>query len=159
MSKKSSRKKSSMAQGGLGGFLRKPAGQITALVIVALVIYLIAATAAGGAAGTGAAKEITVDQAYEKFQAGAFILDVRTQEEWDDYHIEGTTLITLDALPSHLDELPKDQEIVVICHSGNRSQAGRDILLDAGFNATSVTGGLLAWHAKGYPLFTTGPVE
>ena len=73
--------------------------------------------------------------------------------------MEGTTLIPLDELPNRLSELPKDQEIVVICHSGNRSQQGRDILLNAGFNATSMTGGLLAWYDKGYPLYTTGPVQ
>jgi len=57
----------------------------------------------------------------------------------------------LDELPARLNELPKDQEIVVVCRSGNRSQQGRDILLNAGFNATSMAGGLKEWYAKGYP--------
>lgn len=129
-----------MSQNGLGGFLRKPAGQLTAVAIVALIVYLIAAST-GGSAST-AASEISVDQAYEKYQAGTFLLDVRTQEEWDEYHAPNTTLIPLDELPSRLNELPAGQEIVVICRSGNRSQQGRDILLDAGFNATSMAGGL-----------------
>jgi len=150
MSKKSSRKKSSMTQGGLGGFLRKPTGQITAFAVVALIIYLIASSAGGAA--TGLANEISVDEAYEMYQAGTFVLDVRTQEEWDEYHAPNTTLIPLDQLPNRLNELPKDREIVVVCRSGNRSQEGRDILLAAGYNATSMAGGLKEWYAKGYPI-------
>lgn len=152
MSKKSSRKKSSMTQGGLGGFLRKPTGQITAVAVVALIVYLIASSAGGGGASTGLANEISVDEAYEMYQAGTFVLDVRTQEEWDEYHAPNTTLIPLDELPDRLNELPKDREILVVCRSGNRSQEGRDILINAGFTATSMAGGLKEWYAKGYPI-------
>jgi rhodanese-related sulfurtransferase len=52
--------------------------------------------------------------------------------------------------------LPQDQPIVVICRSGNRSQTGRDILLQAGLNATSVNGGLNEWRDSGYPI-VSGP--
>jgi rhodanese-related sulfurtransferase len=41
---------------------------------------------------------------------------------------------------------------VVICRSGNRSDDGRDILRNAGYDATSVTGGVKEWYAKGYPI-------
>jgi len=61
-------------------------------------------------------------------------------------------LIPLDELEDRLDEVPRDQDIVVICRSGNRSQVGRDILQTAGFpRVTSVNGGLTAWKAAGYP--------
>jgi rhodanese-related sulfurtransferase len=81
------------------------------------------------------------------------VLDVRTQQEWDDFHIPGTTLIPLDQLESRVSELPADEEIVVICRSGNRSQVGRDILLQAGFESvTSVDGGVTAWQSRGYPI-------
>jgi len=97
--------------------------------------------------------EITVQQAYAKYQAGTFLLDVRTQAEWDEYHAPNTTLIPLDQLVNRLNELPKDQEIVVVCRSGNRSQQGRDTLLQAGFEqVTSMSGGLNAWRAAGYPI-------
>ena len=85
-------------------------------------------------------------------QSGTFVVDVRTQEEWDEYHAPNTTLIPLDQLPNRLSEVPKDKEILVVCRSGNRSQQGRDILLSAGYNATSMTGGLKEWYAKGYPI-------
>lgn len=156
--KKSTRKTSSMAQGGLSSFLRKPTGQVTVIAVLALVIYLIASSVRGGGSA-GLASTVSADEAYQMYQNGTFVLDVRTQAEWDDYHVPNTTLIPLDELPNRLSELPKDQEIVVICHSGNRSQQGRDILLNAGFNATSMTGGILAWYDKGYPVDATGVVQ
>ena len=97
--------------------------------------------------------KITVDTAYAKYQSGTFFLDVRTRQEWDEAHIPNATLIPLDELPQRLSEIPVDQEIVVVCRSGNRSKTGRDVLLQAGFNhVTSMQGGLMAWQAQGYPV-------
>jgi rhodanese-related sulfurtransferase len=94
-----------------------------------------------------------VDEAYQMYQDGTFVLDVRAQEEWDEYHVPNTTLIPLDELPNRVSEVPQRQKIVVICRSGNnRSDDGRDILRQAGYDATSVTGGVKEWYAKGYPI-------
>lgn len=96
--------------------------------------------------------EISVAQAAEKRNSGAFILDVREQEEWDSVHIPDATLIPLGQLESRLSEVPRDQEIVVVCRSGNRSATGRDILRQAGFeNVTSMAGGMNIWQAQGFP--------
>ena len=96
--------------------------------------------------------EINVDEAYKFVEEGAFLLDVRTPEEWDDFHAPQATLIPLDELASRVDEVPTDRDVVVICRSGNRSQVGRDTLLAAGHpSATSVDGGMNAWAAAGYP--------
>jgi rhodanese-related sulfurtransferase len=77
--------------------------------------------------------EITPAQAYAKYQQGAFFLDVRSQAEWDQFHIAGSTLIPLDQLQDRLSELPKDHDIVVVCLTGHRSQSGTTILQQAGF--------------------------
>ncbi len=104
-----------------------------------------------GAAG-GLPPEISVAQAAARRDAGAFILDVRQPEEWNEYHIPGATLIPLGELASRLNEIPRDREIVVVCRSGNRSQQGRDLLQQAGFApVTSMAGGLSEWRAAGYP--------
>jgi rhodanese-related sulfurtransferase len=102
-------------------------------------------------------REVSVEEAYELRGSDAFILDVRTPEEWEAGHIPGATLIPLDELESRLAEVPRGEEIVVICRSGNRSAAARDILLQAGFEAvTSVAGGFNQWMANGFPS-VTGP--
>ncbi|MBU3927578.1 MAG: rhodanese-like domain-containing protein [Bacteroidetes bacterium] len=80
---------------------------------------------------------------------GAFILDVREQSEWDQFHIPGATLIPLGELPNRLNEVPKDKTVVVVCRTGHRSAQGRDILLNAGFTqVTSMTGGVTEWQAQ-----------
>jgi rhodanese-related sulfurtransferase len=145
------KKKNTQSRSGFSAYLRKPAAQFGLLALVALIIYLIASSAGGGTAST-LARDINVDKAYEMYKGGTFLLDVRTQEEWDEYHVPNATLIPLDQLPNRLSEVPKDKEIVVICRSGNRSQEGRDILLNAGYTATSVTGGIKEWYAKGYDI-------
>ena len=102
--------------------------------------------------------EITPAQAYAKLQQGAFFLDVRSQSEWDQFHIAGSTLIPLDQLQSRLSELSKDKDIVVVCLSGHRSQSGTTILQQAGFKHVScLSGGLQAWTAAGYPVQGKAP--
>ena len=136
-----------------GSALRRPSTQITILAVVGLIIFLLLQM--GGTKNSAASlpKEIGVADAFTKYQQGAFFLDVRTPEEWNEFHAPNSMLIPLDQLPSRLSELPKDKQIVVVCRSGNRSQQGRDILLNAGFTqVTSMTGGLTDWRAAGYPI-------
>jgi rhodanese-related sulfurtransferase len=124
-------------------------GSIAATVILVIValVFINSRTSARLPA------TISIDEAYQMYQAGAFLLDVRTQEEWDEFHIPGTTLIPLEELAGRVDEIPLDEEVVVICHTGNRSQEGRDILLQAGFKqVTSVDGGVNDWADSGYPI-------
>ena len=101
---------------------------------------------------------IPIEQAYQMIQDGAFMLDVRSKEEWDEYHAPAAVNIPLEVLSARMNELPQDQVIVVICLSGNRSAAGRDFLLNAGLiNVTSSDGGMEAWYAAGYPAESSTP--
>jgi len=96
---------------------------------------------------------ISVEEAFNYREKGAFILDVRTQEEWDAGHIPGATLIPLDELPNRLGEVPENIEVVVVCRSGHRSATARDILLNAEFTTvTSIDGGVNQWVAAGFPI-------
>ena len=127
------------------------------LVLLAFTSMGLASCSATQAATIDASnvvtEEISVDEAYQKYESGIFLLDVRTPEEWDEYHAPNTTLIPLNELEIRLGELPQGEEIVVICRSGNRSQQGRDILRSNGFDmVTSMAGGLKEWRAAGYPI-------
>lgn len=137
--------------------------RLTQIIIAVIAIIIVAGgawallggdnTGTAEATETALAAEITVDQAYQMYDDGDFFLDVRTQGEWDEYHIPGTTLIPLDELETRVDEVPRDQNVVVVCRSGNRSQEGRVILLEAGFNqVTSMNGGVSTWRTAGYPI-------
>jgi len=99
--------------------------------------------------------EVTVAQAAQLRSEGALILDVREPSEWAQFHIPGATLIPLGSLPTRLNEVPKDRNVVVVCRTGNRSAQGRDILLNAGFTkVTSMAGGVTQWQTQGLPIAT-----
>lgn len=105
----------------------------------------------------GLPREVSVAQAAEMRSDGAFMLDVREQSEWNELHVPDSTLIPLGTLPQRMNEVPKDQEVVIICRSGNRSAQARDLLLQAGYeNVTSVAGGINDWYASGFPT-VSGP--
>jgi rhodanese-related sulfurtransferase len=128
------------------------------MILLSLSIVLTACSsptpaAPAAAAPAGIWTEISIQQAAERRTAGAFMLDVREPDEWQQIHIPGATLIPLGELPQRLSELPKDQEIVVVCRSGNRSQAGAEVLAKAGFSGvTSMAGGMNQWSAAGLPV-------
>ena len=97
------------------------------------------------------ARQIDVEQAYQKREQGTFMLDVRTPEEWDAGHIPGATLIPLDQIALRFGELPADQEIVIYCRSGNRSAQALSILNEEGFSDIySMDGGINDWILAGY---------
>ena len=127
------------------------------VMVSILLVSLLAACGAQSAQPTVSSlpKEISVQEVSAFRDQGAFILDVREPDEWVQFHIPGATLIPLGDLQNRLDEIPADKTIVVVCRSGNRSQSGRDILLNAGFiNVTSMTGGVTEWQAQGLPIAT-----
>ncbi len=155
--KSSRRRRSYSSRSSLGATMRRPIVQIGILAFVAVIIFLIASMGGEQTSSAGTLPAfVSVDEAHQMYTEGTFVLDVRTPEEWNEFHAPDTTLIPLDELASRVSELPKDQPIVVICRSGNRSQTGRDILLQAGFNVTSVNGGLNQWRDSGYPI-VSGP--
>ncbi len=95
--------------------------------------------------------EVSVADGYQMRENGAFVLDVRELSEWEDGHIPDATLIPLGQLESRMDEIPTDQDVLIVCRSGNRSAQARDILLNAGFtNITSMAGGMNQWIANSY---------
>jgi len=130
---------------------------VVSIIVIAFAVYAgVSALSQPGGEG-GLAREVSVSKAATLREEGAFVLDVREPDEWVAGHIPYATLIPLGELQSRLAEIPVDQQIVVVCRSGNRSATGRDILLDAGFEqVTSMGGGMNEWINQGLPT-VTGP--
>jgi rhodanese-related sulfurtransferase len=72
-----------------------------------------------------------------------FLLDVRSPMELAVESVPGALNIPLGQLRTRLGELPRDREIHVICRSGTRSYYATRILLQNGFRARNVVGGML----------------
>jgi adenylyltransferase/sulfurtransferase len=95
--------------------------------------------------------EINIDQFKEIRDNGnnVVVLDVREYHEYDICNIEDSVLIPLGELADRLDELNKDDEIVVHCHHGGRSMRATQFLRDKGFkNVKNLAGGIDAWAEK-----------
>ena len=75
---------------------------------------------------------------------GAFLLDVRHPDELAVEQVPGVVNIPIDELRGRLDELPREREILVICRSGQRAYYATRILLENGFAARNISGGMLS---------------
>ena len=75
---------------------------------------------------------------------GEFLLDVRHPEELAAEALPGVVNIPVDQLRARLDELPRDRDIAVICRSGQRAYYAARILLQNGFRARVMSGGMLS---------------
>jgi NADPH-dependent 2,4-dienoyl-CoA reductase/sulfur reductase-like enzyme/rhodanese-related sulfurtransferase len=73
-----------------------------------------------------------------------FLLDVRHPEELAVEQLPGVVNIPVDELRGRMDELPRDREILVICRSGQRAYYATRILMQNGFKARTIAGGMLS---------------
>jgi len=79
------------------------------------------------------------------------VVDVRTVEEYKAGHIKGARLMPLNFLEKHLADIPKDRQVYVYCHSGNRSARAAKLLASHGFTRVeNMQGGIEAWKEAGY---------
>jgi rhodanese-related sulfurtransferase len=73
-----------------------------------------------------------------------FLLDVRNPPELAVESVPGAVNIPLPELRARLGELPRDREILVICRSAQRAYYATRILLQKGFKARNISGGMLS---------------
>ena len=80
-------------------------------------------------------------------EEGYAILDVRTQEEYDQGHIPGAILIPNTEIEAKAEKVlsDKDQLILVYCRSGRRSKLASEILVELGYTNIKEFGGIIDW--------------
>lgn len=96
--------------------------------------------------------QIDPNEARERIDAGALLLDVREQHEWDTGHSADAVHVPLREIPDRLDSLPRERPIVAVCRSGARSDRAAGFLAEQGFEAVNLAGGMQAWAAAGLPI-------
>ncbi len=88
-------------------------------------------------------------QLKKQSQPGLKILDVRETSEFEVAHIADSLLIPLSLIPLKLDQLNRDEELVVLCHHGVRSMMACRFLAQAGFEKLyNLLGGIDAWSQE-----------
>ena len=81
-------------------------------------------------------------------ETGYIIIDARTQEEFDEGHIENAILIPEYEISERAEkELPdKNQLILVYCRSGRRSKIAAEALVNMGYTDVREFGGITDWQ-------------
>ena len=80
-------------------------------------------------------------------EEGYIILDVRTQEEYNQGHIPGAIVISHEEIEEKAEDVltDKDQLILVYCRSGRRSKIAAEALVELGYTNIKEFGGIIDW--------------
>lgn len=100
------------------------------------------------------AKEICPTTTMGKVKDGALIVDVREMDEINRFSFEvpNYMAIPLSEFEERFTEIPKDQDLVIVCRGGSRSLKATYFLMNHGYQrVANMSGGILKWHAKGFP--------
>lgn len=118
------------------------------LIIGFLIVILLSGCAATKEENKIMYNKITAEEAKKMIDTQeVIILDVRTQEEFKEKHIEGALLIPDYELANVAkSKLPdKNKKILVYCRSGNRSKSAARLLIDMGYTDVYDFGGIINW--------------
>ena len=120
------------------------------LVFLLLAVMLLTACGQDKGNDQGAVyMNITAEEAKQIMDSeeGYIILDVRTQEEYDEGHIPGAIVIPHEEIAEKAEEVltDKDQLILVYCRSGRRSKIAAEALLELGYTNIKEFGGIIDW--------------
>jgi rhodanese-related sulfurtransferase len=97
--------------------------------------------------------ELDAAGAERRIAAGEIaVLDVREDDEWEAGHVAGSVHVPVGELVARQEEIPEELPILAVCRTGSRSAWATEMLLRAGYDATNLAGGLVAWQAAGLPL-------
>ena len=120
------------------------------LVFLLLAVMMLTACGQDKENDQGAAYlNITAEEAKQIMDSeeGYIILDVRTQEEYDEGHIPGAIVISHEEIEEKAEDVltDKDQLILVYCRSGRRSKIAAEALAELGYTNIKEFGGIIDW--------------
>ena len=120
------------------------------LIFLLLAVMLLTACGQDKENDQGAVYvNITAEEAKQIMDSeeGYIILDVRTQDEYNQGHISGAILIPDTEIKAKAEEVltDKDQLILVYCRSGRRSKIAAEALVELGYTNIKEFGGIIDW--------------
>ncbi len=101
-------------------------------------------------------EEIDPETAQRLTDTGAFVLDVREDDEWAAGHSPDARHLAMGQVADRIHEIPTDRTVVCVCRVGGRSGAVAGALAEAGYDVRNLQGGMMAWEAAGFPVVTDG---
>jgi rhodanese-related sulfurtransferase len=123
------------------------------LAFIILTAFMLLA----GCSMNSVPERLTPAETLSAHNNGAFIVDIRAEEDFDQFHIPKAVNIPVTELSDRLDEIPTDSHVILVCTLGRSSMEARAVLTEAGYSAvSSMEGGMMAWYDSGYPgIFNT----
>jgi rhodanese-related sulfurtransferase len=101
-------------------------------------------------------REISRAEAREMLDAGAQLVDVRADHEWEAGHLPGATHIALPELAARAGEIDKGRPVILYCRGDNRSDMATTALAEAGYDAVKLSEGATGWEEEGLELEPKG---
>jgi rhodanese-related sulfurtransferase len=84
------------------------------------------------------------------------LIDVREDYEWEAGRIAGARHLPLGQVAAQAETIHRETPVVFYCRVGGRSAMAANAFARAGYDAYTMTGGLLEWEAQGLPLEPDG---
>jgi rhodanese-related sulfurtransferase len=97
-------------------------------------------------------EQVTPDAALSLLSEGAVLIDVREPDEWLVGRAPQAVHIPLGELASQFSALPSDRKLIMVCRSGGRSGKAAAALVERGFPAVNLAGGMQAWQSASLPV-------
>lgn len=118
--------------------------------LILAVTLLVAPCLAADLPAPGSLTPAQTTELMKDLKDDLVVLDVRTEAEFDDGHVEGAINIPLEELVSRIQEVPDDKPMLIICRSGHRASIAFDILKKQGRSTDQV------WYLTGYTDYSSG---
>ncbi|MHB1440229.1 MAG: rhodanese-like domain-containing protein [Cuniculiplasma sp.] len=95
-------------------------------------------------------KELEPDGVQKRSLENVTLIDVRSNSEYNNGHIDGSIHIPMGQIKSKMNDLDKNKEYVLICATGHRSRNSGAKLIRVGFkNVSHLKGGMNSWKKHG----------
>ena len=114
----------------------------SSLVLIPILIFIIQCNSPKSVESKSKNPEMSIKKQIEK---GAFLVDVRTPEEFAEGSVKGAVNIPLDQVESRVNEFKGKSSVIVFCRTGNRSEQAKEILekngiknIENGINAENI---------------------
>ncbi len=138
--------------------------RISTFMIVAMLLVMPVLSGCGNSSSAPAAEQANglpapgnispedYQNSFVQKKVPHLLIDVRTPEEYASGLIAGAINIPVEQIAQRLSEVPKDQPVVLYCHSGNRSHQAAQILEGADYAQIYDLGGISQWQSVGMPV-------
>lgn len=111
------------------------------IIIISILCFIIC-----GCSNRNSYQTISVDSAKTKIKEGAYLIDVRSRQEYMESHIQGAINIPVDEIANPKKKIiSKNDVIIVYCKSGGRSKQAADQLIDMGYQYVYDFGTMENW--------------